>query len=91
MEEFTETCDRYFFDRFSKPYDVIVADNATIHNDFKEMLLDYCRVLVVFLPTRTPEKNPKEIIWVVLVKRSDFCITPLTKIYTFPCTTSSSL
>ena len=68
-EEFRVTCERALRDGFFEPYDVIVADNATIHNDVEELLWECCRVLVIFLPTRTPEWNPKELIWAVLVKR----------------------
>ena len=51
-----------------------MIDNARYHDsgDNKyptEWLWDDFRILVLFLPTRTPEWNPVENVWAVLVKR----------------------
>lgn len=67
QEEFHNTCEKALQDGYFQPYDVLVADNATIHNDIEEMLWQCCRVLVIKLPTRTPEWNPKEKVWRCLV------------------------
>ena len=56
-------------DGFFEPHDVIVADNATVHREVAEMLWQCYRVLVIFLPTRTCEWNPMELIWQTMVKR----------------------
>ena len=68
-DNFYETTVRCMKDGFFHPYDVIVADRATIHKDIEELLWDTCRVLFIFLPSRTPEWNPKELNWQLLVKR----------------------
>ena len=55
---------------FWDPYDILVLDNAKIHGEVIEKLLWQARrVLVIFLPTRSPEWNPKELVWALLVKR----------------------
>ena len=56
-------------DGFFESYDVLVLDNWSGHNDIEDMMLRCFRVLVIFLPTRTPEWNPKELIWNSLVQR----------------------
>ena len=56
--------DGFFFD-----YDVLVVDNATYHNGLEELLWRECRVLVLRLPARCPEWNPKELVWNSLVQR----------------------
>ena len=55
-------------------WDVLVLDNATYHDGgdnkyLAEWLWNDFRILVLFLPTRTPEWNPVENVWAVLVKR----------------------
>ena len=53
---------------YLEEYDVLVLDNATIHS--KEMarwLWENARVHVLFLPTRSPEWNPIELVWRSLV------------------------
>jgi len=68
-EQFRRTCESALYDGFFEPYDVIVADNATIHKDVEELLWQSCPVIILYLPTRAPEWNPKELVWQVLVKR----------------------
>lgn len=51
-------------------YDVLVLDNAAIHTkEIVRWLWKEHRVLVIFLPTRSPEYNPIELIWRHLVSR----------------------
>lgn len=48
-------------------YDVLVLDNAAIHTDaLKEWLWHHHKILVLFLPPRTPEWNPIELVWRML-------------------------
>ena len=54
--------------------DVIVLDNATIHTGRENYILvdwlwRYFGIFVLFLPTRTPEWNPIELVWNTLVQR----------------------
>lgn len=55
--------------------DVLVMDNAAIHNykesaDLEEILWDNFEIVIVFLPTRAPELNPIELLcWHTLVRR----------------------
>ena len=54
--------------------DVVVLDNATIHTGgdnyiLVEWLWEYFGIFVLFLPTRTPEWNPIELVWNTLVQR----------------------
>jgi transposase len=57
-----------------RPGDVLVLDNAAIHKGkdnsvLEEWLWKYHSVLVLFLPARSPEWNPIELVWNVLVQR----------------------
>ena len=59
---------------FLMNWDVLVIDNARYHDGgdnkyLAEWLWDDYRILVLFLPTRTPEWNPVENVWAVLVRR----------------------
>lgn len=54
--------------------DVLVADNATIHSggvnsDLEQWLWDNFQVFLLWLPARTPEWNPIELVWNILVAR----------------------
>ena len=54
--------------------DVLVLDNASIHHyrenhDLEEYLYEEFEILILFLPTRSPELNPIELLWNTLVKR----------------------
>lgn len=56
------------------PYDVLVLDNAAIHtggenSNLGDWLWDNFRIFVLFLPARTPEWNPIELVWNILVQR----------------------
>jgi hypothetical protein len=49
-------------------YDYLICDNASIHyaRDISPMLsilLDYCNIRLIFLPTYSPELNPCELIF----------------------------
>ena len=68
-------------DGFFNRGDFVVMDNATIHSggdceDLEELLWDFpgvdglpMEITVIFLPTRSPELNPIELIWNTLVQR----------------------
>ena len=54
--------------------DILVLDNAAIHvsgenDDIGEYLWDRFRILVLTLPTYSPELNPIELIWNVMIQR----------------------
>lgn len=56
------------------PFDCLVADNAAIHSGkenegLEEWLWDKFRIFMLFLPARTPEWNPIELVWNILVQR----------------------
>ena len=59
---------------FLKPCDVIVMDNDSIHcyreaAVLEEILwVDY-QILIVFMPARSPELNPIELLWHILVQQ----------------------
>ena len=59
---------------FFCPGDVLVLDNASIHNggdnsNLEEWLYDTVGVLLVFLPTRSPELNRIEQVWKIIVNK----------------------
>ena len=59
---------------FLRRGDILVLDNAAIHdkgeNDgIEDWLWEHHRVAVVFLPTRSPELNPIELVWRSLVMK----------------------
>ena len=59
---------------FLQQGDVLVADNATIHSggvnsDLEQWLWDNFQVFLLWLPARTPEWNPIELVWNILVAR----------------------
>ena len=56
------------------PYDVLVLDRAAIHTGgenciLEDWLWDNFRIFVLLLPARTPEWNPIELVWNILVQR----------------------
>ena len=58
---------------FLKQNDIIVLDNAAIHVGGKNSYLgkwlwDNFRIFLLLLPARTPEWNPIELVWLLLVK-----------------------
>jgi len=59
---------------FLQQGDVLVLDNAAIHtsgtnSDLESWLWDNFRIFLLWLPARTPEWNPIELVWNVLVSR----------------------
>ena len=62
------------------PGDILVLDNATIHygggnSDLEDWLWQYFRIFLLWLPARTPEWNPIELGWNILVARlNTFCL-----------------
>jgi transposase len=58
---------------FLQPGDFLVLDNASIHH-FQELtgldayLWNYHGIFLQFLPTRSPELNPIELLWKILVQ-----------------------
>ena len=55
-------------------WDVVVLDNATIHGKgdnryLVEWAWENFRILIIFLPTGSPEFNPQENVWGLTVKR----------------------
>jgi hypothetical protein len=59
---------------FLQPGDFLVLDNASIHY-FQELtgldayLWNYHGIFLQFLPTRSPELNPIELLWNTLTQR----------------------
>ena len=56
------------------PYDVLVLDRAAVHTGgentiLEDWLWDNFRIFVLLLPARTPEWNPIELVWNILVQR----------------------
>jgi hypothetical protein len=54
--------------------DVLVLDNAAIHTGkdnkyLEDFVWSNFEVYILFLPTRSPEWNPQELVWQVMVKR----------------------
>jgi len=59
---------------FFLPYDVIVLDRAVLHTGkgnsiLEDWLWDNYRIFLLLLPARTPEWNPIELVWNILVQR----------------------
>ena len=59
---------------FLLPYDVLVLDRAAIHVGGQNTILadwlwDNFRIFLLLLPARTPEWNPIELVWNILVQR----------------------
>lgn len=59
---------------FLQSGDVLVADNAANHtsganSDLENWLWDNFRIFLLWLPARTPEWNPIELVWNILVSR----------------------
>ncbi len=73
-DTFTETVYRAYGKGFLRTGDFLVMDNAAIHHYKEASVLEYvlmekCGVVIIFLPTRSPELNPIELLWNTLVKR----------------------
>lgn len=71
-ETFTQTVMRAISHGYFDAHDVIVVDNATYHKDLEELLWNTCRAAVLRLPARSPEWNPKELVWNTLVQRMKY-------------------
>ena len=59
---------------FLRPGDFLILDNAAIHSqgdndDLQHHMWHQYGVFIVFLPPRTPEWNPIELVWRTLVRR----------------------
>lgn len=59
---------------FLKAWDVLVLDNAAYHRGkdncvLEEWLWEYHGVFLLYMPARSPEWNPVELLWNVLVQR----------------------
>eukprot|EP00594_Rhizosolenia_setigera_P015463 CAMPEP_0178958698 /NCGR_PEP_ID=MMETSP0789-20121207/11798_1 /TAXON_ID=3005 /ORGANISM="Rhizosolenia setigera, Strain CCMP 1694" /LENGTH=376 /DNA_ID=CAMNT_0020641455 /DNA_START=63 /DNA_END=1193 /DNA_ORIENTATION=+ len=62
------------FKGFLLPGDILVLDNASIHRfrdsvNLEDWLYDNYNILLLFLPARSPELNPIELLWNFLVQR----------------------
>ena len=73
-EQFRDDVEAAIRDGFLQPRDILVLDNATIHTGkdnkvLAESLWDSFSIYVLFLPPRTPEWNPIELVWNTLVQR----------------------
>jgi hypothetical protein len=54
--------------------DVLVIDNASIHRYrdlavLEEILWEVYKILLIFMPVRSPELNPIELMWNILIQR----------------------
>ena len=73
-DTFTDAVYQAYGKGFLRTGDFLVMDNAAIHHYKESSVLEYvlmekCGVVVIFLPTRSPELNPIELLWNTLVKR----------------------
>ena len=59
---------------FVREYDVIVGDRAPYHTGginkhLEDIMCDNYHILLIWLPARTPEWNPVELVWSLLQRR----------------------
>jgi hypothetical protein len=71
---FSEEIERAIGQGFLKSGDVLVLENTAIHfggvdDDLAHWLWSHHGVFLLALPTRSPELNPIELIWNILVQR----------------------
>ena len=71
---FVDSIKRSIEKGFFKEYDTLILDNASIHRggeaaDFGDWLWIHHKILILFLPTRSPELNPIELLWNYLHQR----------------------
>ena len=72
--EFSESVELACTVGFFHNGDVLVLDNAAIHyggenSVLEDWLWDHFGVLLLFLPPRSPELNPIELVWNTMVQR----------------------
>jgi len=72
-QAFCEAVESSVMKGFLKMWDILVLDNASIHRfreaaSLEDWLWDNFRIMLVFLPTRSPEFNPIELSWQTLSK-----------------------
>ena len=70
---FSECVYSMVVDGFLRNGDVLVIDNASIHcyHDsavLEEILWEDYKILLIFMPARSPELNPIELMWNILVQ-----------------------
>ena len=71
---FLSDIEEVIMDGFLRRRDVLVLDNVAYHNEkaaavLADWLWDRFEKIVLFLPPRTPEWNPIELMWAYLTKR----------------------
>ncbi len=71
---FSECVYSMVVDGFLRNGDVLVIDNASIHRYhasavLEEILWEDYKILLIFMPARSPELNPIELMWNILVQR----------------------
>ena len=63
-DKFFDTVQQAVHEGYLVEYDVLVLDNAAIHSKrLSRWLWENYKVLLLFLPTRSPEWNPIELVW----------------------------
>lgn len=73
-EQFSRDIEDAIVDGFLRPWDVLVLDNASYHSgstnkSLERWLMTRFGIFVLWLPTRTPEWNPIELVWNYLVQK----------------------
>jgi len=71
---FSEAVEQAVKNKLLLPFDILVLDNATYHHHGDSASLEdwlWCnfKIYLLFLPTRSPELNPIELLWHTLVRR----------------------
>ena len=66
--------------------DILISDNAYYHwggeaATLEDYLWEEHNILIVYLPARTPEWNPMELVWNIMVRR--ISLLPLAHIQAF--------
>ena len=77
-EQFAQDVEEAIACGYIRPGDILVLDNAAYHtgrgnNVIEEWLWDNHGILLIFLPPRSPEWNPIELVWAILVRRLRTC------------------
>ena len=55
-------------------WDILICDDAYYHwggacRTLEDFLWEEHKILIIYLPARTPEWNPMELVWSILVRR----------------------